>query len=99
MAVPFTGSYDPVVNRKENRREEPPTRRRRFRRTESRGEEETLQLLLDRQELLGDEVRRKCGEPQERSPERIGHRYGKQRGVITMSGQELAGGAPARVEQ
>src|SRR5712691_1402314 len=45
--------------------------------------------LIVANELLGDEVRRKCGERHERSDQRIGHRYGRQRGVITMAGQKL----------
>src|SRR5712692_1726353 len=45
--------------------------------------------LIVARELLGDEVRRKCGERHERSDRRVGHRYGQQRGVITMAGQKL----------
>jgi transposase-like protein len=45
--------------------------------------------LIVANELLGDEVRRKCGARHERSDQRIGHRYGQQRGVITMPGQKL----------
>lgn len=45
--------------------------------------------LIVAKELLGDEVRRKCGERHERCDQRIGYRYGQQRGVITMAGQKL----------
>jgi putative transposase len=45
--------------------------------------------LLVATQLLGDEVRSKCGERHERSAERVGHRYGTQRGVITIAGQKL----------
>lgn len=45
--------------------------------------------LIVATELLGDEVRRKCGERHERWPLRAGHRYGSQRGVITIAAQKL----------
>jgi putative transposase len=45
--------------------------------------------LIVATELLGDEVRRKCGDRHERLPERVGYRYGSQRGVITIAGQKL----------
>lgn len=75
-------------------------------------EQEAVQLILDRDELIGqlqnsvhtfgaevalivaqqllaDEVRSKCGEHHERTAHRVGHRYGTQRGVITVAGQKL----------
>ena len=45
--------------------------------------------LIVAKELLGDEVRRKRGERHERCDHRIGHRYGRQRGVIAMAGQKV----------
>ncbi len=45
--------------------------------------------LIVATKLLGEEVRSKCGDLHERLAHRVGHRYGRQRGVITIAGQKL----------
>lgn len=45
--------------------------------------------LIVAQQLLAEEVRDKCGERHQRTADRVGQRYGTQRGVITIAGQKL----------